>query len=280
MAKVNSAIVNNIGRGIQKNCTYHEESDILLCRGDNVDIMQGIDDSSIDLVFADPPYFLSNGGISCSGGKIVSVNKAHWDESAGVTQDEEYHRRWIQECHRVLKPDGSIWISGTYHSIYTCGYLLVRSGYEIINDIAWYKPNAAPNMSCRCFTASHETLLWARKKGKGRHHFAYSEMKEGFYPEDALKKEGKQMRSVWSIPVTGQGEKVHGRHPTQKPVALLTRIIRASTEPGDVVLDPFNGSGTTGVAVKRLGGRKYIGIDVSEEYLSITKKRLENERHR
>ena len=163
-----------------------------------------------------------------------------------------------------MKPNGSIWISGTYHSIYACGYALQIQGFRMLNDVAWYKPNAAPNLGCRMFTASHETLIWASKNMKSKHVFNYSEMREGSFPNDFIKNPGKQMRSVWSITTPGKSEKIHGKHPTQKPLSLLDRVIRASSNPGDTVLDPFCGSATTGVAAV-LNGREFVGIDADEK---------------
>lgn len=236
-------------------------------------------DNYVDVIFADPPYMLSNNGFTCQNGRMVSVNKGKWDRSQGVDADLAFHEAWLSRARRVLKPDGTLWVSGTYHSIYQCGYLLQRLGFHILNDIAWFKPNASPNLSCRFFTASHETLIWARQNPKGRHHFDYPAMKEGHWPEDPLKKPGLQMRSVWSIPTPAPREKIHGKHPTQKPLALLLRLLRASSKPGDIILDPFNGSGTTGVATQLLGKRKYIGVELEEQHLDLTIRRLDDLRN-
>jgi len=225
------------------------------------------------MIFADPPYNLSNDGFTCHAGRRVSVNKGDWDKSRGIEQDFEFHLAWLGACRRVLKPNGTIWVSGTYHSIYACGYALQFHGYHILNDIAWYKPNAAPNLSTRFFTASHETLIWARKEKKAKHHFDYDRMRLGKWPEDKLKKQGKQMRSVWSIPTPKPIEKTFGKHPTQKPQALLNRIVLASTKQGDIILDPFTGSSTTGLAAY-LYGRKFIGMDTEKEYLDLSVKRF------
>ncbi|MGB1118230.1 MAG: DNA-methyltransferase [Parvibaculales bacterium] len=238
--------------------------------------MNSLPEESIDLVFADPPCNLSNDGFSCHAGKRVSVNKGKWDKSRGVENDFEFHDQWIAACRRILKPNGSLWVSGTYHSIYACGFALQKQGWHLINDISWFKPNAAPNLSCRMFTASHETLIWARKDKKSKHVFHYQEMKNGDWPEDRLKKPATQMRSVWAIGTPKSGEKTYGKHPTQKPLALLDRIVRASTNPGDLILDPFCGSATTGVAALQ-NGRKFIGIDTEREFLeTLAKPRLEN----
>lgn len=228
---------------------------------------------SVDMIFADPPYFLSNGGITVQSGKMVNVNKAEWDISGGVESDFDFHNAWILAAQRLLKPNGTIWISGTYHSIYLCGHSLQQNGYKILNDISWFKPNGAPNISCRYFTASHESLLWAAKNKKAKHVFNYKLMKFNKWENDVFKKNDKQMRSIWCIPTPGLSEKRHGKHPTQKPLALLSRIIIASTNTDDVILDPFTGSSTTGLAAISLG-RKFIGIDNSEEYLRLSLQRL------
>lgn len=227
------------------------------------------------MVFADPPYYLSNGGFTVHAGKMVSVNKGAWDVSRGMEEDFAFHMNWLKECYRILKPAGTLWVSGTYHSIYQCGYALQVLGYKILNDIAWFKPNASPNLSGRYFTASHETLLWARKDPKAKHTFNYVDMKNGaWHVNDFLKKEGKQMRSVWAVGTPKAEEKLHGKHPTQKPVALLERIVLACTNVGDIILDPFSGSSTTGMAAAKFN-RKYIGIDLEKEYLDLSKKRYE-----
>ncbi|MEG1297327.1 MAG: DNA methyltransferase, partial [Niameybacter sp.] len=148
--------------------------DVNLINGDCTQVLKELQEESIDMIFADPPYFLSNGGITCQNGKMVSVNKGKWDVSQGLDGDFKFNLEWIQNCDRVLKPHGTIWISGTYHNIHMIGYILTLLGYYIINEISWIKPNAPPNMGCRCFTASHETLLWAKKKKKAKHTFNYT----------------------------------------------------------------------------------------------------------
>ena len=258
----------------------HERDDYpaTLLHGDMLSVLEGITDLSIDMIFADPPYNLSNDGFTCKGGRMVSVNKGDWDVSAGPEADFEFHREWIAACHRKLKPGGTIWITGTYHSIYQCGFALQMGGWHLLNEISWFKPNASPNLSCRMFTASHESVIWARTDKKHKHVFNYQDMKNGDWHEgDQLKKDAKQMRSVWSIPLTKKSEKRHGKHPTQKPENLLERIVLASTNPGDVILDPFCGSGTTGVVAVRCG-RKFIGIDMDKHYLhDIAKRRIQDE---
>lgn len=252
---------------------YFKQDDFLLYCEDSLELLTRLPEDSIDMIFVDPPYNLSNGGFTVHAGKRVSVNKGEWDKSKGLKQDWEFHLKWIRECKRILKPHGTIWISGTYHSIYQCGFALQISGYHILNDIAWFKPNASPNLSGRYFTASHETLLWARKDKKSKHTFNYKYMRESNWPEDFLKKPGKQMRSVWSINTPRPWEKKFGKHPTQKPLDLLKRVVLASTNEADLVLDPFTGSSTTGLA-SYLYGRKFIGIDTEKQYLDLSIKRF------
>jgi site-specific DNA-methyltransferase (adenine-specific) len=251
---------------------HFQEDNFVLYHGDSIALLNQLPESSIDMIFADPPYNLSNGGFSVHAGKMVSVNKGDWDKSKGFDNDYDFHFQWLAACKRVLKPEGTLWVSGTYHSIYQCGHALQALGYHVLNDIAWFKPNASPNLSCRFFTASHETIIWARKDKKAKHAFNYKEMKEGDWPEDALKKPGLQMRSVWSMGTPRPSEKIHGKHPTQKPLDLLKRIILSSTKKGDIILDPFSGSATTGIAAA-MHGRKYIGIDMEKKYLELSKKR-------
>jgi len=200
--------------------------------GDCFQILDLLPSGSVDMIFADPPYRLSNNGFTCHAGRAESVNKGEWDRSQGIEKDFEFHKAWIETCRRILKPNGTIWISGTYHSIYACGFALQLLGYHILNDICWFKPNASPNLSCRYFTASHETLIWARKSKKAKHTFNYRAMKEGSFLSDFLKSPGKQMRSVWAIRSPRKEEKRYGKHPTQKPEALLERVILASTNEG------------------------------------------------
>lgn len=271
-------IENSIESIIQKSIMDNlipvfKTDDFCLYQNDCLTVMSKFPDNSIDMIFADPPYNLSNDGITCYAGKMVSVNKGDWDKSKGFENDLKFHENWISECRRILKPEGTIWITGTLHSIYQCGFLLQKLNFHILNDIIWYKPNAAPNLACTTFAHSHETILWARKDKKTRHTFNYELMKNGNFTEDKMKAANKQMRSVWSIPTTTPEEKEFGKHPTQKPLALLKRIILASTKKNDIILDPFNGSGTTGIACKIIGNRKYIGIDINDEYINITIKR-------
>ena len=253
---------------------FFQSKSSVIFNNDCLEILSSIPENSINMIFADPPYMLSNDGLTCQSGKMVNVNKGKWDKSKGFEEDTIFHNEWISACRRILKPEGTIWISGTYHSIYQCGYLLQKNNFHILNDITWFKPNASPNLSCRFFTASHETLIWARKDKKAKHTFNYKEMKNGIFPEDKLKKENTQMRSVWSIGTPKNSEKEHGKHPTQKPLDLLKRIVLASTNKNDIILDPFCGSGTTGTACKVLGNRLFIGIEIDKKYCGLAKKRL------
>ena len=245
---------------------YLEKENYKLLLGDCLEELASLEKGSIAMIFADPPYKLSNDGMTCKSGKMASVNKGAWDKSEGFETDYEFTKKWLKACDRVLEENGTMWISGTYHIIHSIGFALQEMGYYIINEIAWTKPNAAPNMGCRCFTASQETLLWVKKNKKATHVFNYKRMK-------ALNGD-KQMRSVWEIPTTPKREKAFGYHPTQKPKELLFRCIVASTNESATILDPFCGSGTTGVVAVE-NGRNFIGIDKAEEYLETTAKRIE-----
>lgn len=260
--------------GVQKSIApVFKTNDTALYVGDCLEVLSRFPNNYVDMIFADPPYMLSNNGFSCQAGRMVSVNKGEWDMSKGFEEDLKFHEAWMKECRRVLKPEGSIWISGTYHSIYQCGFLLQKLNFHILNDVSWFKPNASPNLSCRFFTASHETVIWARKDKKAKHYFNYQAMKNGNFPEDKMKKPNLQMRSVWSLNTPKPSEKTFGKHPTQKPIDLLRRIVLASTKENDIILDPFNGGGTTGIAAKMVGKRKYIGIDTEGKYIDLTIKR-------
>lgn len=242
---------------------------------DSFEVMANLPDESFDMIFADPPYMISNVGTSCQNGKLVSINKGRWDYCQGVEANFEFHKKWLKECQRLLKPNGTLWVSGTYHSIHPCGYAMQQLGYHILNDVIWFKPNASPNLSCKYFTASHESLVWARKNKKAKHYFNYPAMKNGDFPKDILKKPDHQMRTVWAIAATPPEEKKFGRHPTQKPLALLERIITASTQEGAVIFDPFMGSGTTGVAALKLK-RTFVGIDNNPDYCKLAEKRMDD----
>lgn len=251
---------------------YFQDERFVLYLGDSLEILKKIPEKSIDLIFSDPPYNLSNGGFTVHAGKRVSVNKGIWDKSKGFDKDWTFHFNWIKACRSILKDNGAIWVSGTYHSIYQCGFALQLNNYHILNDICWFKPNASPNLSCRYFTASHETLIWARKNKKGKHYFNYSLSKNYNWEGDFIKKPNKQMRSVWAINTPKPEEKIFGKHPTQKPIELLKRIILTTSEKENIILDPFTGSSTTGIAAYSLK-RNFIGIDLEKSYLDLSIKR-------
>lgn len=217
-----------------------------------------------DLIFADPPYFLSNGGTTCRGGKRVSVDKGDWDRFGSVDEMHEFNLGWLRAALDVLAPHGTIWVSGTSHNIHSVGFTMQRLGFRLLNDIVWEKPNPPPNLSCKTFRHSTETILWAARGGRARYRFNYQEMRD--------EAGGRQMKTVWQFPPASRREKSFGDHPTQKPIALLERIIRAGTNEGDLVIDPFVGSGTTGIAACGLG-RFFIGIDLESGYLDIAIKR-------
>lgn len=247
---------------------YYETETEQLFLGDCFELLRKVKPGSIDMIFADPPYFLSGNGITCQGGKMVSVNKAQWDTALSFKDKHTFNRKWIRQCRRALKPNGTIWISGTLHNIYSIGAALEQEGFKLINNITWQKTNPPPNLACRCFTHSTETILWAKKDDKkARQLFNYQLMKQ--------RNGDKQMKDVWTGSLTKATEKKEGKHPTQKPEYLLENIILASTNKDDIVMDPFCGSGTTGVVAKRYC-RKFIGIDSCEEYLEISQRRLEN----
>jgi site-specific DNA-methyltransferase (adenine-specific) len=234
-------------------------------QGDCLEILALVPASCVDVIFADPPYFLSNNGITCYAGRMVSVNKGEWDRSRGPDANHEFNRAWLAACQRVLKPNGTIWVSGTAHVIHSVGFAMQQLGMKLLNDISWVKPNPPPNLSCRYFTHATETIIWAAKDEKSRHTFNYKLMREMAH--------GKQMKSVWTIPAPDRDEKRFGKHPTQKPTALVQRILLASSNEGDVVLDPFMGSGTTAIAALRLG-RRFRGIEVDPKWVEIAVNRL------
>ena len=240
----------------------------VLLHGDALEVLPELQPDSVECVWTDPPYLLSNGGISCSAGRRVIVDKGAWDKSNGFEEDMQFCESWVAECKRVMTPAGSIWISGTLHIHPIVGVALMKSGLRILNDIIWEKPNPPPNLGCRMFTHSTELVYWATKATQDsphKHTFNYHDMK--------LENGGKQMKTVWSYTAPGADEKRHGRHSTQKPVALVRRCIRASTNADDLVLDPFVGSGSTGVAAIA-EGRRFVGIDSDASFLEIASRRL------
>lgn len=239
-----------------------------LYQGDCLDVMSRLPEyGTIMLIFADPPYFLSNDGITCRSGRMVSVNKGTWDRLESIERMHTFNRTWVACCRDALGPDGSLWVSGTRHVIHSVGFAMQQLGMKLLNDISWEKPNPPPNLSCRYFTHSTETLLWAARDERSRHIFDYRAMR--------AEAGGKQMKSVWTIPTPGAKEKEFGNHPTQKPLALLERIISACSRPGDLVLDPFAGSGTTGVAAQRLG-RRFVGIELDAGFAELAARRLQS----
>ncbi|UTC68410.1 MULTISPECIES: site-specific DNA-methyltransferase [unclassified Treponema] len=239
--------------------------DFNLLQGDSIEILKNLD-FQFDMIFADPPYFLSNDGISVHSGKQVSVNKGLWDKSQGFVRDNEFNYRWISTCREKLKEDGTIWISGTYHNIFSAAQMLTELNFRILNCVTWAKTNPPPNLSCKFFTHSTEFILWARKNKKITHFYNYELMKQV--------NGGTQMRDLWSLPAIAKWEKSCGKHPTQKPLPLLARIILASTKPNAWILDPFTGSSTTGIASSLLD-RRFLGIDKEMEFLELSKKRRE-----
>ena len=241
-----------------------EDGRFVLYQGDCLELMARFPAESFDLIFADPPYFLSNGGITCHAGKMVSVNKGKWDRSKGPEANHQFNRRWLDQCRRLLRPHGTIWVSGTMHIIHSVAYAMQQLGFKLLNDITWVKPNPPPNLSCRYFVHATETVIWAGRDAKCRHKFNYRLMKR--------LNGGKQMKSVWFIDPPPKGEKVFGKHPTQKPLALLERIIAASSDEDDLILDPFCGSGTTGIAAARMN-RVFVGIELELEFLKVSTKR-------
>lgn len=252
--------------GISKKFYYKNDS-FSLINDDTFNALDSFENSTFDMIFADPPYFLSSDGITCSGGKMVSVNKGDWDKSLSVKEKHTFNRKWIKECYRVLKDNGTIWISGTLHNIYSIGMALEEEGFKIINNITWQKTNPPPNLACKTFTHSTETILWARKDlKKNKYTFNYELMKELNH--------NKQMMDVWTTSLTKPSEKKQGKHPTQKPLEILDRIILASTKENDLILDPFCGSSTTGISAIKLN-RKYIGIDNNKDYLDLSIRRFE-----
>ena len=224
-------------------------------------------EGKFDMIFADPPYFLSNGGITCHAGKMVKVDKGQWDQSNGPEINHEFNISWLSRCQKVLKPNGTVWVSGTHHVIHSVGYAMQQLGMKILNDITWEKPNPPPNLSCRYFTHSTETIIWAAKTEKSKHCFNYDKMREI--------NNGKQMKTVWSFTAPNGEEKEFGKHPTQKPAALLERIILASTDEGDLIFDPFSGSSTTGVAAINTH-RKFVGTELETEFINLSIARLKH----
>ena len=239
--------------------------DFTVIQGDCVDTLSKFQ-FGFDMVFADPPYFLSSGGISCQSGKVVCVNKGNWDKPTTPEAMDSFNLRWLKAVRNHMKENATIWISGTHHNIFSVQQQLLKLGFKILNVITWAKTNPPPNISCRYFTFSTEFIIWARKSAKVPHYFNYQLIKQ--------LNDDKQMTDVWRLPAIAKWEKSCGKHPTQKPLGVLTRLLQASTKPNDWVLDPFSGSGTTGIAANLLG-RKYLGLEIEEEFLAMSKARRE-----
>lgn len=234
-----------------------------LLHGDCIELLKQFS-FKFDMIFADPPYFLSNGGISVQSGKVVCVDKGEWDKGGTPEYIDSFNRAWISECRNKLKDNGTIWVSGTYHNIFSIANILTELGFKILNVVTWAKTNPPPNISCRYFTYSTEFIIWARKSAKVAHCYNYGVMKQI--------NDGKQMTDVWQLPAIARWEKSCGKHPTQKPLSVLSRIILASTHNGAWILDPFTGSSTTGIAANLLG-RRFLGIDKEKEYLALSQNR-------
>ena len=249
---------------------FHKENLLSLYKGDSLSLINQFPDKSFDMIFADPPYFLSNDGVTCKSGEMVSVNKGKWDKFTSLEEIHKFNYEWIRLCKEKLKDNGTIFISGTYHNIYSIGFALQTLDFKILNDISWFKINPPPNLSCRFFTHSTEQIIWAKKTSQSKHKFNYALMKKMGDPNP-----GKQMLSLWRITPPKKEEKKFGKHPTQKPLKLLERIILASTDENDLIFDPFLGSGTTAVA-SILNKRRFVGIDSDESFLQLAKLRIED----
>ena len=238
-------------------------NDFTVIKGDCVDTLSKFS-FGFDMVFADPPYFLSGGGISYQSGQIVCVDKGEWDKPLTGEEMDAFNLRWMAACREHMKEEATIWISGTHHNIFSVQQQLLKLGFKILNVITWAKTNPPPNISCRYFTYSTEFIIWARKSPKVAHCYNYELMKQ--------LNGGRQMTDVWQLPAIGRWEKSCGKHPTQKPLGVLARLTQASTLPGAWVLDPFSGSGTTGIAANLLS-RRYLGLEKEEAFLAMSRAR-------
>lgn len=249
-----------------------DQRNLWLYHGNCLELLDAIaakyPEGRFDCIFADPPYFLSNGGISCHAGRMVKVDKGDWDKSRGPELNHEFNLEWLRRCQRVLKPNGTLWVSGTQHVIFSIGFAMQQLGFKLLNDITWEKPNPPPNLSCRYFTHATETVLWGAKNEKSKHCFNYDLMRQT--------NGGKQMKSVWTMTAPSGSEKEFGKHPTQKPIALVERCLLASTKEGDLVLDPFLGGGTTAVTALRTK-RGCVGIELDEAHIKLSESRVKAE---
>lgn len=244
---------------------YYQSTDenFSLYKGDSLQILSQIS-NQFDMIFADPPYFLSNGGKKIQGRRMVSVNKGEWDKKKSSDDIDKFNQEWINQCKPLLKDNGTIWVCGTYHNIFSVEKCLKNAGFRIINIITWQKSDPTPTWGNLHFNFSSEYIIWAKKTPMANHYFNYELMKQ--------LNGGNLMPDVWKLPTVGLWEKTCGKHPTQKPLRLLYRIILASTKVGEIILDPFAGSSTTGIAANLLG-RKFIGIEQDEDFLLLGKKR-------
>lgn len=251
-------------------CVFEDvDAGISLYQANCLDFMDRLSGESpggkFDVIFADPPYFLSNGGITCHAGRMVKVDKGSWDKSSGPDLNHEFNHAWLARCQKLLKPDGTLWVSGTHHAIHSIGFAMQQLGMKILNEIVWEKPNPPPNLSCRYFTHASEAIIWAARNERSKHVFNYQQMKSI--------NSGKQMKSVWRFAAPSRAEKALGKHPTQKPVSLLERILLASSNEESTVFDPFAGSSTTGVAAIRTH-RRFVGCELEEEFVRLSRARL------
>ncbi|MCX7649076.1 MAG: site-specific DNA-methyltransferase [Flavobacteriales bacterium] len=266
------SIISSIIAKNQKTKYFNPERGVFLIEDDCLkfmdELIEQFPDGIFDMIFSDPPYFLSNGGITCNSGKMVKVDKGTWDKSQGIENNHSFNINWLSKCQRLLKKNGTIWVSGTHHVIFSVGFAMQQLGMKILNTITWEKPNPPPNLSCRYFTHSTETILWASKNKYSKHIFNYELLKDLNF--------GKQMKDVWRITAPSNEEKIFGKHPTQKPVKLLERIIISSTQENALIFDPFSGSGTTGVAAIRLN-RNFIGCELESSFIKIAIQRLQQE---
>lgn len=240
-------------------------NDFTIIQGDCVETLSKFK-FGFDMVFADPPYFLSGGGISYQSGKVVCVDKGEWDKPLSPEEMDAFNYRWLSAVRNHMKDNATIWITGTYHNIFSVQQQLLKLNFKILNVITWAKTNPPPNISCRYFTYSTEFIIWARKSQKVPHYFNYELMRQ--------LNGNKQMTDVWRMPAIGKWEKSCGKHPTQKPLGVLARIIQASTRPNAWVLDPFSGSATTGIAANLLN-RRYLGLEIETNFLEMSRARRE-----
>jgi DNA modification methylase len=253
---------------------FYEEKNVCLYHGDSINILKKLENNSVDVVFADPPYNmqLDKKLYRPDQTEVDGVGESQWDIFASFKDYDEFSLQWLTQIQRILKDDGTFWVIGSYHNLFRLGKIIQDLGFWVLNDIIWAKSNPMPNFKGTRFTNSHETLLWCSKSKNSKYYFHYHSMK--------ILNDDKQMTSIWEFPICSGSERIKSSynktaHPTQKPLALLNRILLASTKEGDVILDPFLGTGTTGVVCKKLG-RKFVGIEKEEEYLQISKDRIQN----